>query len=134
MRRLLREGLGYLAASGAALGVDVLLLWSLVQFLSWGYILAASTSFLAGAVVAYVLSVKLAFRQHRLEDRRMEFLSFVGIGVAGLTVNAGVIFAMVRFFGLHYLVAKGVAAGFTFICNFFARRQLLFVSQAAQGS
>jgi putative flippase GtrA len=127
MNRLAREALGYLVASGLAFIVDVSLMWSLVHFLAWEYIVAASASFLAGAVVAYVMSLKLAFRQHRLLNRRTEFVSFVGIGVAGLTVNAGVIFAMVRFFGLHFLVAKGVAAGCTLICNFIARRQLLFV-------
>jgi len=130
MKRLAREAFGYLVASGLALFVDVSLLWSLVHFLAWEYIVAASISFLAGAIVAYALSLKLAFRQHRLLNRRTEFVSFVGIGIAGLSVNAGVMFAMMRFLGLHFLVAKGVAAGCTFICNFIARRQLLFVRPA----
>ncbi len=129
MNRLVREALGYWVASGLALIVDVSLLWCLVHFLAWDYIIAASMSFLSGAVVAYVLSLKLAFRHHRLASRRAEFLSFMGIGVAGLSVNAGVIFAMVRLFGLHLLAAKGIAGSCTFICNFIARRQLLFVSR-----
>lgn len=127
MKVLLKEAFGYAAASGCALVVDMTILWTLVHFLSWGYMVAAATSFLAGAVVAYELSVNLAFKQHRLQDRRAEFVSFVAIGTAGLAVNAAVIYVMVRFFGLHYLVAKCVAAGFTFLCNFVARRQLLFV-------
>jgi putative flippase GtrA len=127
MNVLLREGFGYAVASGCALVVDMTILWSLVHFLSWGYMAAAATSFLAGAVIAYELSITLAFKQHRLHDRRAEFLSFVAIGTAGLAVNAVVIYVMVRFFGLHYLIAKCVAAGFTFLCNFIARRQILFV-------
>jgi putative flippase GtrA len=92
--------------------------------------LAATTSFLVGAIVAYYLSVKLAFKQHRLEDRRAEFLSFVAIGAAGLAVNSAVIFVMVRQFGLNFLTAKFIAAGFTFMCNFFARRQILFIQNS----
>jgi putative flippase GtrA len=88
---------------------------------------AAAASFLAGAVVAYELSVNLVFKQHKLHDRRAEFVSFVAIGIAGLAVNAAVIYALVGFFGVHYLLAKCVAAGFTFLCNFTARRQILFV-------
>ena len=88
---------------------------------------ARITAFLGGAVVAYELSVRLAFKQHRLESRRKEFASFVAIGVVGLAVNAAVIFVMVRYAGLHYLIAKCVAAGCTFFCNFVARRQILFV-------
>jgi len=129
MKILFREAFGYAAASGCALIVDMTILWMLVHFLSWNYLAAATASFLAGAVVAYELSVKLAFKQHRLQDRRAELLSFVAIGAMGLAVNAAVIFVMVRYLGLYYLIAKCVAAGFTFMCNFIARRQILFVKQ-----
>ncbi len=131
MRTLLKEVIGYGAASAAALAVDLAILWALVHFLSWGYLTAACTSFLAGATVAYVLSVKLAFKQHRLRNRRVEFLSFVAIGVLGLAINAAVMSLAVRYLGLHYLFAKCVAAGFTFMCNFIARRQILFVRHSS---
>ena len=42
-------------------------------------------------------------------------------------ILAGVISLAVRYLGLHYLLAKCLAAGFTCTCNFIARRQLLFV-------
>jgi putative flippase GtrA len=122
-----KEAIGYGAASAGALIVDMTILWILVRFFAWGYLAAATTSFLAGATVAYALSLKLAFKQHRLRNRRVEFISFVAIGTAGLVINAGVMSLAVRYLGLHYLLAKCVAAGFTFVCNFIARRQILFV-------
>jgi putative flippase GtrA len=127
MNRFLREAVGYGAASACALVVDIGILWGLVEFLGWGYLPAAAVSFLAGATVAYLISIRVAFKYHRLRNRRAEFLSFVAIGGAGLAVNSGVISLAVRFFGLHYLIAKCIAAGFTFVCNFLARRRLLFV-------
>jgi putative flippase GtrA len=131
VKQLLREALGYLAASGCALVVDMTILFLLVHFFSWGYLSAATISFLAGAWVAYELSVRIAFKQHRLQDRRTELASFVVIGAIGLLINAAVIYIGVRFLGLHYLLAKCLAAGFTFTCNFIARRQLLFVPQTS---
>jgi len=131
MKILFREALGYATASGCALIVDMVILWMLVHDLSWNYLVAATTSFLAGAVVAYALSVKLAFKHHRLQDRRAELASFVAIGAVGLIVNAAVMFVLVRYLGLHYLIAKCVAAGFTFMCNFTARRQILFVGRSS---
>lgn len=131
MKILFREAVGYATASGCALILDMTILWVLVRFLSLEYLAASTISFLAGAVVAYELSVNLAFKQHRLQDRRAELVSFVAIGAAGLVINAAVIFVMVRYVGLHYLIAKCVAAGFTFICNFTARRQILFVRRSA---
>jgi putative flippase GtrA len=131
MKVLLREAAGYGAASACALAADMTILWILVRFFSVGYLAAATASFLAGACIAYVLSVKLAFKQHRLLDRRAEFLTFVAIGTAGLAINSGIIYLAVQFFGLHYLLAKCVAAGFTFSCNFIARRQILFVRHSS---
>jgi putative flippase GtrA len=130
MRTILKEVVGYGAASAAALIVDLSILWVLVRFFSWWYLAAATASFLAGASVAYVLSLKLAFKQHRLRSRRVEFVSFVAIGTVGLVVNAGIISLAVGYFGLHYLLAKCVAACFTFTVNFVARRQILFVRQS----
>lgn len=127
MRPLLREGLGYALVSACALLTDVALLALLVRYGGWNYLAAATTSFLAGACIAYVLSVRFVFTQHRLRNRRVEFAGFVALGAVGLGVNSAVIYVAVEWLGLHYLLAKGVAAGFSFCCNFLARRQLLFV-------
>ena len=127
MITLVKEAIGYSAASACALLVDVAILLSLVHYLGIEYLIAATLSFLAGAVVAYELSIKLAFEHHRLRDRRSELAAFVVIGAIGLAINAAVIFVAVAYFGLHYILAKCVAAGFTFACNFIVRRQFLFV-------
>jgi putative flippase GtrA len=127
MKALLQQVMGYGAASVIALAVDMCILWTLVTYLGWPYLLAATLSYLAGAGVAYFFAVRLAFKEHRLSDRRAEFASFVAIGGLGLVVNACVIDAAVRFLGLHVLIAKCVAAAFTFTCNFVTRRQILFV-------
>jgi putative flippase GtrA len=131
MSVIIKEAAGYTLASAAALLLDMTVLWTLVNFLSWNYLAAAATSFLAGSIVAYELSVRIAFRQHRLQERRAELAAFVAIGVMGLAVNSSVIFIMVRYLGVHYLLAKCVAAGCSFTCNFMVRRQLLFVRQAS---
>jgi putative flippase GtrA len=126
MRTILREAGGYLAASGCALLVDMSILWWLVHLAHLHYEIAAAVSFLSGAVVAYHLSVRIAFRHRRLRDRRAEFASFIAIGAAGLAVNAGVMFVGIAGLGLSLIPAKCVAALLTFTCNFLLRRQLLF--------
>ena len=134
MTRLLKELSGYGAASAVALSFDLFVLWALVRCFDLNYIVAATVSFLSGASVAYWLSVKIAFRQHRLGDQRLEFICFVAIGAGGLIVNACVIYIAVQFLSMHYLLARCVAAGFTFTFNFFARRQILFNSHATTES
>ena len=132
MTTLAQDALKYIMASGCALFVDFGVLWVLVHYFSWWYLAAATTSFLSGIAVVYVLSVRMVFHHRRLNDRRIEFLSFTAIGGTGLAINAAVIFAAVKYLGVHYLVAKCIAAGFTFAFNFFARRQLLFTCRPAR--
>jgi len=129
MKALLREAAGYAAASCCALLADMSILFCLIRFERWNYEIAATISFLAGSVVAYRLSTRIAFRQRRLDDRRAEFASFVAIGAAGLAVNAAVMYVAVTGIGLPVMTGKCVAAGFTFTCNFVCRRQLLFVAR-----
>ena len=126
MKKALQQVAWYGFASLCALTADAALLWLLVQFFSVNYVIAATISFSCGAAVAYVLSVRFAFDQHRLRSRRAEFLSFVAIGIPGLAINAAIITVAVEYLGMHYLVAKFAAASTTFVCNFLARRQILF--------
>jgi putative flippase GtrA len=126
---MLHEAIKYGAVSGCALVVDVAGLFVLVHYFSWWYVAAASASFLVGLLLGYLLSITVVFKYRRLQDARIEFASFAAIGVVGLGINATAISIGVRFFGLHYLIAKCGAAGFTFLWNFVARRQLLFVKR-----
>jgi putative flippase GtrA len=130
MMRLLREALRYGVVSVLSLAVNFAVLVILVNYLAWGNLPAATVSFLAGACVAYALSVRYVFTQHRLRDRNAELVTFVAIGALGLAVNLGVIYLATRFFALPVLYANCIAAGFSFSCNFFARRQILFVPAA----
>jgi len=131
VKGLLQQAAAYGGASVCALAVDMGILWALVHFFAWEPLWAATVSFLAGVVIAYLLSVRFAFKEHRLKSRRTEFAGFVAIGTVGVAINAGVMSIAVRCFGLHYIMAKCVAAGFTFSCNFVARRQILFIRRSA---
>ncbi len=123
---LVIEAAKYAAVSVVALIVDTGLLLALTDYAGWYYLFAAAVSFLAGAVIAYALSVKFVFSAHRLHNRELEFVAFVLIGLAGLAVNVLVLSIAHGKLGIELLLAKGLAAGCTFLTNFALRRQLLF--------
>jgi putative flippase GtrA len=125
-----REIVLYSAASATALLCDAALLAILVQAAQWHYLPASSVSFVAGALVAYTLSIRFVFPYRRLAGSSAEPLTFVGIGVIGLLLNASIMAAGVELLGLHYMVAKTCAAGVTFFSNYGLRRLLLFTKWA----
>jgi putative flippase GtrA len=129
MKTVVREATSYAAVSACAFIIDITVLFVLVHYLSWWYLAAATASFLVGLLVGYVLSVTLVFKYRRLNDKRIEFASFAGIGLVGIAINAAVMTLGVTILGVHYLIAKCGAAGFTFVWNFVARRQFLFVQR-----
>lgn len=124
---LIREALRYTAMSAFLLFVDIALLWVLVQHFSWPYLLAATVSFSAGTLVGYILSITAVFKHRRLKSQPIEFASFVAVGIVGLAINPAAISFGADYLGEHYLTGKCGAACLTFVCNFAARRQLLFV-------
>ena len=126
MKVMIKEAMGYIAASAVALAVDITILWVLVHFFLWWYLAAATASFLSGLAVGYSLCVAFVFKFRKLKDWRVEFLSFAAIGAAGLLINTLVMGFTVKYLGMHYLIAKCVAAGLTFSWNFLARRTWLF--------
>lgn len=126
MRRLLEgEFLRYFGASLIALAVDFALLLSLATFMH--YLLAATISFLAGSLTHYILAIRLVFRTRRLQEQaHLEGLLFVVAGLAGLLVNAIVIYAMVEWMSAPLYLAKLIAAGGSFMAGFVSRKVLLF--------
>jgi putative flippase GtrA len=133
VNRLVRQATGYVGASAAALAVDLTLLALLVSGFGVPYLAAAFISFSAGTVVVYWLSIRHVFDYRRLEDWRGEFAVFAALGLVGLVVNLTAMYSLVDGLGLHYLVAKVGAAGFTFIANFLLRRWMLFTPRSTSG-
>jgi putative flippase GtrA len=97
LKTVLREAARYAAVSACAFIIDITVLFILVHYLSWWYVAAATSSFLVGLLVAYVLSVTLVFKYRRLQDPRVEFASFAGIGaVADFVARRQFLFAQRR--------------------------------------
>lgn len=126
MNDRIAELVTYTAASAAALAVDVGLLVMLVTLAGWQYMPAAATSFVAGGIFLYVLSITFVFGFRRLHHPVLELPVFLGLGLVGLVVNAVVMFVAVEAVHAHFMVAKAGAAMCTFGINFLLRRNLMF--------
>ena len=119
----------YFAASLIALAVDLACLSASLRILNLSLAWSASIGFVAGAVTAYLLSIRWVFRQRALaRSPATEFLTFVAIGVAGLGLTQLVLWVGVTELGLMPELVKLSAAGVTFAFNYIARKSLLFAT------
>jgi putative flippase GtrA len=129
-RDLVIEGWKYLLVSVVALAVDYGLLVALTDFARVDYRISAGVGFAVGLLVNYALSITFVFRQHRLRDRRLEFLGFFVIGLIGWGINEGVIILFVESLHFRADLAKIPATAVGFVFNFGARRLLLFSARS----
>ncbi|MDB5649981.1 MAG: GtrA family protein [Hyphomicrobiales bacterium] len=125
------EFIRYGFCSALALACDMAVLLVMVHVVGLHYQLAAALGFSLGLVVAYVTSVRYAFRTRRLENRSAEFTGFVIIGLLGLLLTQGLLHVMVEGLSLPVGIAKILTAGFVFMFNFSARRLTLFAGRGA---
>ena len=124
-RQTLVELARYLVASAIALGVDTGL-YALGLRLHFGYPLAAILGFLGGLAVAYLISVRWAFRTRRLGNARIEFVVFAAIGVLGLLLTESLLWLQIDVLAFGPLPAKLAASCGVFLFNFGARKFILF--------
>lgn len=116
----------YVLASALALGVDFGLLYLLTQYAGFHYITAATISYCTGALVHYVISINLVFRNRSVADRRIEFAAFFAVGLLGLGATQLVLKIAVEGLGLNVMVGKAAATGVSFGLNFLVRKLVLF--------
>jgi putative flippase GtrA len=124
--RVADEGIRYLLASAFALAVDFGLYVALIRLAEVHYLIAAPLGFAFGLATIYLLSVRWVFGYRRLAGRRTEFALFAVIGLAGMALNQGIIYAAVQWMPGSYEIAKLISAGMVFCFNFISRKLLLF--------
>jgi putative flippase GtrA len=116
----------YTFVGAIAFAFDFVSLFALTHFGGVHYLVAAGMAFLIGLSANYALSIKWVFNRRSIGDKRIEFLLFAGIGLAGLGMNELFIWFFTEIARFHYLASKIVSTVFVYLWNFFARKYSLF--------
>jgi len=116
----------YSVVGGVAFACDFAVLFALTHFLGVHYLVSACIGFTVGLCVNYVLSTRYVFDRRSVKNKRVEFLVFGLIGLAGLGLNALFMWLFTEIARLHYLGSKVVSTVFVYLWNFFARKYSLF--------
>lgn len=116
----------YTFVGGFAFIVDFGTLFLLTEYLNLHYLVSAAIAFILGLVTNYFLSIGWVFTRHSVSDKRIEFIVFTLIGLAGLGLNELFLWLFTDLAGMYYLISKILTAVLVYLWNFFVRKLILF--------
>ena len=117
----------YFFVSGIALFADFFVFSLSIRLLGISWPLSATIGFIFGVLVAYYLSIRFVFRKRKLgKAPKKELFIFAGVGLAGLVLTQLILWIGIELLQINQEFSKIIAAGFTFLFNFFIRKFVLF--------
>lgn len=120
--------LRYALSGGVAFAVDFGLLWLCTDYLGWYYQIGVAAGYLAGLVITYTMATFWIFDQHRTDNRAVEIMGFVLIGVVGMAVTHVMMWLLTDCWlgETWYLVAKLLTTVVVSLLNFVLKKYILF--------
>ena len=121
----LEQFVRYLFVGGTAFVADFGTLALLKELAGLGVLSAAAGGFVVGTAVNYAISMRWVFTKRTLQNKRLEFLIFVGVGLVGLALNELFMWLLAENLSVHYLGAKLITTGAVLMWNFLGRKLTL---------
>jgi len=116
----------YTFVGGLAFIIDFSTLFFLTNYLNLYYLISAGIAFLLGLTTNYLLSISWVFARRTVENRKLEFMLFMLIGIIGLALNELFLWFFTDILLMYYLISKIITTFFIYLWNFFARKFILF--------
>ncbi len=116
----------YTLVGGVSFMADFTTLIFLTEFHGVNYLFSAGVGFLVGLIINYILSIVWVFSESSYENKMIEFIFFLSIGLIGLGLNELLIWILTEKVKTHYLVSKITTTALIYFWNFFVRKYLVF--------
>ena len=124
IHKLSKQFSQYFVVALIGLGIDFSTLVFLKEIVNLNYLFAAACGFTLGLYVVYNLSNRFVFSNPKINSKKIQFLLFGIIGLAGLGILSFFMWILTEKFGLNYIVSKIFSTVFVYLWNFIARRSL----------
>ncbi|MGC8728285.1 MAG: GtrA family protein [Elusimicrobiales bacterium] len=116
----------YILIGGSAFLIDYSLLWILTERFNFFYLISSAISFICGLIFNYLLSVRWVFDKRKLKNKKLEFLFFSLVGIAGLAINQLSIWFFTEKLKIFYMYSKLLSSAIVLLWNFGVRKFFLF--------
>ncbi len=106
--------------------VQIIILYSLVEFLNIYYLIAAVIAFFIAVTGNFILNRNWTFGPNKNKNFYRQYVSFVALCVLGGTINTFILFVLVEHVHLWYLNAQCISFVAVGIGNFLGARSIAF--------
>ena len=113
-------------ASVFAFAVDFGLLLVLTELVSFNYLVSGAISFFCGHLVHYFFCILWIFPKHRFDNITIEIAAFLGVGIAGIGMNALTLWFFTEPLSFDYKLSKLFAVVIVYFFNFFSKKFIVF--------
>lgn len=117
-----------------AAGINLLVLYFLVNFLNLYYLIATVPAFLVAMLWNFVLQKFWTFRVGELTRLYSEFATFALINCTNIIINMALMYVLVSLLDIWYIAAQVVAALIIAVLSFLGYDRLVFVQQGRGSS
>lgn len=114
-------------ASGSISSIlDLFTLIILVEIFNFNYLAGGVIGLIFGTTLNYFISVKWIFNSRNVENKQLEYIIFIFLGLIGGILNIAFLWFLTDKVGIYYIISRIAAASIVFIFNFLARKIILF--------
>lgn len=103
---------------------DILIVWILINFLSFNYLIAVFIWFNSGNIVNYIIYNKFIFKTKN--NTKNDYLIFSLLAVIWIFVTILGVYLLVKFLNFDPLIAKIIFTFIVFIINFYLRKFFIY--------
>jgi putative flippase GtrA len=108
--------------------LDFTVLFILVEVFQYHYIISGIIGLILGTSANYILSIKWIFNSRNLENKKLEYIIFIFLGLIGGLLNLLLLWLFTEKAEIYYMYSRIFAATIVFFFNFIARKLILFSS------
>ena len=113
-------------SSNIAFSVDFGILVLLTEVFHIHYLISAGAGFIVGTTLNYILCIVWVFSKRRIENKQLEYWTFILIGLTGAGLNELFIWFFTEHVNIFYMLSKIISGSTVFFFNFIMRKYVLF--------
>jgi|AntRauTorckE6833_2_1112554.scaffolds.fasta_scaffold22638_2 putative flippase GtrA len=117
--------LKFLVVGGTCASLDLIILYSLTEFVGLWYIYSGTISFFVVSVVSFLLNKKFTF-EDKNENKKNQYTKYVCVIFVGIVINNLFLYIFTEFLLIWYVISRVLSSLVALIWNYNMSKKIIF--------